>query len=207
MVKVLNENEKKLIRILKTNADNPLTYEEMAREINVKSTNTIAYYIRKLKKFGFLKVNPHNPRDYCILQEPDDEIVYLPVYAIARCGPSGIQNEDAVIDKVAVSGNLLPYRSQEMIIVKAKGDSMQPTISDKDLVLVRSISNNCADDGDIVLVSTVNDGTFIKEIKLKKSKKLAYLVSHNRKYSPIAVERDKLRIHGIVKGSLINYYR
>lgn len=200
----LSDKEKKLLSIIKSSGDNPLSYLQMAEEIGVSSTNTVSYYIKKLCTLGYLRINPYNPRDYTVLKEPDTDIAYLPVYGLAQCGPQGIQNEDAVIDRIAISTRLFPYSSSEILLVKAKGDSMLPRVRSNDLVIVKRSEREQAKEGDIVLASSDDRGTFIKQLRIDQKKELFLLISTNPDYPTFTASHDELRIQGIVKGILFN---
>lgn len=200
----LSDNEKKLLDLIKKSGENPLSYLQMADELGVSSTNTVSYYIKKLCALGYLRINPYNPRDYTVLMEPDAEIAYLPVYGLAQCGPQGIQNEDAVIDRIAISTRLFPYSSKEILLVRAKGDSMRPRIRSNDLVIVKRIDRAQVKEGDIVLASSDERGTFIKQLRIDKKKQLYLLISTNPTYPTFTMTEEELRIQGKVEGTLFN---
>ena len=85
-------------------------------------------------------------------------------------------------------------------MIKAKGDSMEPKISNGDLVIVKK-SNN-AESGDIV-VCVNDDKAMIKKIE-KQNKNSIILISLNSdKYKPF-IASENFRIEGVVKGVITN---
>ena len=85
--------------------------------------------------------------------------------------------------------------------LKIKGDSMEPKISNGDVVIVRKQSD--ADDGDIVIARVNNDNDAVIK-RLKKYNDGIALVSSNPTYDPMyfsgeEIERNHVEIIGKVK--------
>jgi repressor LexA len=197
--KYLHPAQQKILNILEKNAENPLTIREMQSDIGASSTSIVTHHISQLEKKGYIKKNPYNPRDYQILQTPEKEIVYLNLYGLATCGPNGITLDGNPIERVPVSTKFIPFPSDQAFMVKARGDSMLPKISNGDYVIVKHI--NSAEDGEIVV--GVNDGkAIIKKIK-KVDKANIILISLNKEYEPFLAS-ENFKIEGIVKGVITN---
>ncbi len=61
--------------------------------------------------------------------------MYVNLYGRASCGPGEFLANENVLDRVPLSIRLFGVADRSFL-VQARGDSMEPTISDKDLVLV-----------------------------------------------------------------------
>lgn len=195
----LHPTQERILELLKEHITDPLTVREMQAELSISSPSVIQHHIYQLEKNGYLRRNPANPHDYQILaDEPEKRITYLNLYGLAQCGPNGsILNGDP-IDRVPISTKILGFSSQDAFLVKARGDSMQPKIHNKDLVIAKRAAD--ADNGSVVVC--VNSGeALIKKITKEDDKII--LISFNDKYEPFLAD-DDFKIEGVVKG-IISY--
>lgn len=189
----LSSIQEKLLKVLQTNVDEPLSYRDIAEKLTVVSTNTVFYHLQKLERLGYLKRDPSNPKNYQVLGSPESGTVYLNLYGLARCGPRGHLLDGSPVDRLPVSTRLIPFRSNEAFLIRAKGDSMEPRIHEDDIVLARK--QQAANDGEVIVC--VNHGEALIK-KLARHRGAPLLVSLNPKYDPI-VAADDFRVEGIVK--------
>jgi phage repressor protein C with HTH and peptisase S24 domain len=119
---------------------------------------------------------------------------YLPLYSLrAACGVLGAGETVDPEGWVKVEG--IGKLDKTMVVVHAEGDSMEPTIHDGDLCVVRKVGGGNYDD-QIILVQR-NDkssdpesgGAYLLKKLVKKGGK-TLLRSINREYSDIVVERN-----------------
>jgi repressor LexA len=192
--RTLHPVQKKLLEILLNNVEDPLTIREIRDQIDVSSTSVVAHHISQLEKKGYLKRNPHNPRDYHILSEgPERQIVYLNLFGLAQCGPHGSFLDGNPLDRIAIPSRLVCFPADEAFLVQAKGDSMAPRINHGDLVIARQTED--ADSGRVVVC--VNDGEALIK-RLQKEGDHFILCSSNPKHPPFLAAED-FRIVGEVK--------
>jgi repressor LexA len=192
----LHTTQLALLELLKENITNPLTIRELQDTLSVSSPSVIYHHIRQLEKRGYLKRNPHNPKDYQILTEPDKPIVYLNLYGMAQCGPNGLLLDGTVEERVPISRTLLNIPAADTFLMKAKGDSMEPKIKEGDLVIAQK--SNVAENGNTV-VCVYESMAIIK--KYYKQKDSIILQSENHTvHPPILAEPEDVQIEGIVKG-------
>lgn len=190
----LHPTQTKLLELLKQNIADPLTIRELQKELAVSSPSVIYHHIQQLEKKGYLKRNPSNSRDYQVLSDsPEKAIIYLNLYGLVHCGPSGHILDGSPIDRIPISSRLLSFTSSEAFMIKTRGDSMAPKINNGDLVIARKSKD--ADNGDIVVC--VNNGEGLIK-KIQKDTKQIILVSMNPKYEPF-VASDDFHVEGIVK--------
>lgn len=161
---------------------------------NVSSKSVVAHHLKRLEKRGLLKRNPHNPRDYHVIENgPERQFAYLNLYGLAQCGPDGSILNDNPIDRVAIPSRLLSFPSVEAFLVQAKGDSMAPRINDGDLVIARR--TDTVDTRRIIVC--VNSGEALIK-RLQRERDRCILVSSNPSYLPFSASTD-FRIIGEVK--------
>ncbi len=134
MTTALHPTQEAILRVLKRGIEG-LSLRDMAREVDVRSPATVAYHLRQLERKGYLRRNPVNPSEYTLLKDPVKDIVYVNLYGLANCGPGGFLADENVLDRVPLSTRLFGVTDRSFL-VQARGDSMLPTIADKDLVLV-----------------------------------------------------------------------
>ncbi len=192
----LHPVQEKLLKIMSKNSDEPLTIRELQDLVGASSTSVVAHHIAQLEKKGYLKKNPYNSKDYQILKTPEKEIVYLNLYGLATCGPSGSVLDGSPIDRVPISTKFLSFSSDKAFMVKAKGESMLPKINEGDFVIIEKankIENN-------QLVLCVNEEkVLIKKIKQQKEGDRIILVSLNPDFEPFLAAED-FRVEGLVRG-------
>ena len=129
--------------------------------------------------------------------------VLLPlVEAKAAAGSSGSLDSDKVVDFLAFSEdwvrNTLHRRPQNLALLEATGDSMDPTIRDGDILLVDTSVRDIQSSR--VYVLQVNGALLVKRIQVRLDGSLV-VKSDNPSYEPEVVrpdERSPLRILGQV---------
>lgn len=194
LVAKLHSSQLRLLQLLSSTIDNPLTIREIQIELNISSPSVVHHHIEQLEKKGYLKRNPSNPRDYHILSEPERQVAYLNLYGMAQCGPNGSILDGSPIDKIPIASRLIRFPVEEAFLVEARGDSMAPRISPGDLVIAQK--RNTAGHGDLVVC--VNDSTvLIKKIIFDNRKIILH--SENPLFSPFIANED-ISIQGIVRG-------
>lgn len=196
-MKQLHRTQKQLLELLKNNMEDPLTIRELQDLLEVSSPSVVSHHIRQLEKKGYLKRNPHNPKDYQILTEPEKPIVYLNLYGLAHCGPEGSLLDGNPKDRIPIASRLVSFPAVEAFLVEAKGDSMEPRIKEGDLVIAKKtqVPNN----GDSVVCVYKKDAIIKQFYQMDDH---IILQSENNNYSPIVAGKDEVSVEGVVKGSI-----
>lgn len=198
-MKKLHPNQERLLDILRTNINEPLTMLELMDELGVASTSVVHHHIQQLEKKGFLKRNPNNPRDYQLLKEPEKPIAYINLYGLAQCGINGDVLEGNPQDRIPIASQILKFPTSKAFMVKAKGDSMFPKIKEGDLIIAEQIQT--ASNGDTVVC--VNCGETIVKVFQKNGDSIILKSINSSKYDPFLAAPD-FRIVGIVR-NVLNY--
>lgn len=151
----------------------PPTVREMAAELDVKSTSTIAYYLDKLEKAGKIKKSEGKNRAL--------EIVGLekPSFASNKYVPDFMTNTIPMLGTITAGQPILAHEEydevynmpadlfgrDQLFMLTIKGESMiEAGIYDGDKIIVRKQNN--ASNGDIVAVMVEDEATckrFYKE--------------------------------------------
>lgn len=200
-MKVLHPTQEKLLDILRSHADNPLTIEELKNVLGISSKSVVHHHLLQLEKKGYLKRSPNNPKDYTILTEPEKQIVYIGMYGLAQCGAEGFFLDDSPIDRIPIASRLVRFPASEAFIVEAKGDSMEPKIFSGDLVIAKA--QRTADPGEIIIC--VNDGVTIIKKYEPIDRNTVILESLNPKHPKILASEDNFRIVGVLR-SVMTYF-
>lgn len=195
----LHKNQALLLELLADNKDFPLTIREIQNKLDFSSSSVVAHHMQKLEQKGYLKRNPHNPRDYQVYFKPEKSVVTLNLYGFAQCGRNGTILDGNPIDKIPLASKILKFQADLGFIVKAKGDSMEPKIMEGDLVI--SEKSNVAENGDII-VCVYNDEVLIKKF-FKQNEHISLISINSEKHTPIYVT-EYFKIEGIVR-NIINY--
>ena len=132
----------------------PPTIREICNKLNLDSTSSVVYHLKKLEKMGKITRSVNKNRAIELVDKSVNNIT-LPVIGVIAAGQP-ILAEETLLDKVIVSENL--FSGTNMFILKVKGDSMiNIGIYNGDFVVIskQSVANN----GEIVACLIDNEAT------------------------------------------------
>ena len=150
-MKALHSKQSEILELLKKNSDNPLTIKDLSHAVNIDSPGVLYHHLRQLEKKGYLKKNPHNSKDYVVLDSPEKSVVYIGKFGLAQCGPEGLLLDETPEEYIPIASSLLRFSAEEAFIVEAEGDSMEPKIHQGDIVIAKR--QNVAESGDVIVCS------------------------------------------------------
>ena len=120
--------------------------------------------------------------------EPDDYAL-IPGYNVqVSAGNGSAINEEQVTRKLAFRRKWLRFRGlheKNLVVVFAKGDSMEPTISDNNTIMVDT-SDNVPQDGRMYVIR-VDDHLLVKRTQIVPGQGVQ-LISDNKDYPPMLVK-------------------
>jgi repressor LexA len=196
----LHPKQLKLLALLKDHIDMPLNMKELSNLADITSPGVFYYHLKQLERKGYLKRNPDNPKDYNILDSPEKSVVYINKYGMAQCGPDGSILSGSVLDRIPVASSLLRFPCSLAFIVESKGDSMEPKISNGDIIIAKK--QNYAEPGDLIICQYEEKALLKQFLKVDDR---VILNSFNKKYKIIEVFNESdFRIEGVVK-NIIHY--
>ena len=128
---------------------------------------------------------------------PVNDVINIPVYEQAFSAGKGQELPDSaeIIDYVALPANLKKYRNN-MSASYVRGDSMEPTLFDNDIILYDSFGY---DGTDGIYAVNYKGSAFVK--RLQRAKDFVRIISDNKKYSEMTEsgESDDFRVVGKVR--------
>lgn len=120
----------------------------------------------------------------------------------ASCGGGAFEDDEIEVSYIKLSKETLEKlgygSSNSLEAIKVVGDSMYPTLKDKELILIDK-SLNKYNSNSVFLVNTTN-GLFVKRLKINDDK--IDLISDNNEYSNFTLCVDEVTILGKVLGVL-----
>ena len=140
-----------------------------------------------------------------IVKENNSPVTYLPFYGYAQCGYNDILQESNVKDYIPLPTAFLPPITNNLFLIKTKGDSMYPTIKEDSLVLFRKNTNNGIPKQGQIVLAYYSEGLKIKRFdKYTESGHTSYrLISDNKQhFEPIPLDTadENIQIVGIYAG-------
>lgn len=96
--------------------------------------------------------------------------------------------ESFLRDFLGISGTL-----SSVHIINARGDSMEPTLTDGELLFVRTVNNESEVVSGYVYAIRYGEDTFVKRVERNPVTKAITLFSDNEKYEPIAIKGQNLK--------------
>lgn len=199
----LHPTQKQLLQAFADNSLDGMSLREIGSFIGVDHPQKVLHHLHQLEIKGYLRRNPATG-EIKILKNPIEEVVYFPLYGMAQCGPQGPLVEENFIEKIPLPSKVLGIAdSENLFLVKACGDSMQPKIDEGDLVVAEKQDDFC-DIGTYVVIH--NNVPKIKQIQ-RISNNMIALKSLNKKYEPeiLHMNKDEIRIVGKVKGVIAHF--
>jgi phage repressor protein C with HTH and peptisase S24 domain len=120
---------------------------------------------------------------------PEDDYAYIPGYSIQVSAGIGITTDDeSITRRLAFRKNWLKSRGlneKDLVVVFAKGDSMEPTISDNNTIMVDT-SDAMPQDGRMYVIR-VDGHLLVKRTQIVPGQGVQ-LLSDNKDYPPMMVK-------------------
>lgn len=151
------------------------TVRELCRLAGLKSPDTVQYHLDNLRAKGLLGTAGGKPRTLAL--STHERVAMIPVLGRVPAGPAVGSYADAD-GHVPVSVDR--ENVENLFALKVKGDSMEPTLMDRDTVVVRF--QTVASTNDIVVARLEGDESTVKRLRLRPGGPL--LVPDNEKYPP-----------------------
>ena len=182
-----------IVSYIKTNHYSP-SIREICSSLNLESTSTVFYHLKKLEKAGKIIRNPSKNRAI-ELTEKSIESITLPVVGEIAAGQP-ILAEESLLDQIVISENF--FSGSNLFVLKVKGESMiNAGILNGDYVVISK--QNVANNGEIV-ACLIDDEATVK--RFYKENGQFRLQPENPSMRPIYV--DNVVILGKVVGLIRN---
>jgi SOS-response transcriptional repressor LexA len=203
-MKNLHPTQKKLLSLIKKkNGDlSSFSLRNIGEIVGVgKNPQTVAYHLGKLEDRGIIREDASVEKKYSLLDSPAPDMAYINLYSCTgECGPEGVLGEDSIIGRIPLPTKTFGITNPEdFFLIKARGDSMEPTIRENDLVLAKKFQADPPDESIAVIVH--EEMPKIKKIShINKGYLLKSLNEASHKDVYVNDETEGLRVVGLVKG-------
>ncbi len=143
--------------------------------------------------------SPHRELDYTPKPE---EFVHIPVFDVeASAGHGALTDRESVLHFLSFRREWLRMISSapfdKLSVIRVDGDSMEPTLSNGDTVLVDGTQNASRTDG--IYVLQFDNYLYVKRLLMNPAKGKVAIISDNPAYAPMEdIDPDDLRIAGRV---------
>ena len=176
------------------------TIEEIAAHFKLRSLATVHKHLTNLQDKGLIRRAWNRSRALELVPtEVTVHAVELPLLGRVAAG-SPIEAIDAS-ETIFVPEDMVGRR--ETYVLQVKGDSMiEEQIRDGDYVIVEN--RTTANDGEMVIALLDGDSVTLKKL-YREGRGRVRLQPANARLSPMFVDRDRLRIQGVVIGVLRKY--
>lgn len=182
--------------------DYPPTIREIGDAINISSTSTISYYLRKLEAEHKIIRSNYKNRSIQLVENVADklnnsEIISLPLISNLTMGKP-LKYEPNIKNKYIFSGSM--FKGYDMFLIPVKDDKMAShAILKGDMVVVSR--QNVARNGEIV-VAIVDDDYIIARLSMEFG---VLKLSYNENAEPIYAKKVVLlgRVVGVIRNEII----
>ena len=175
------------------------TFDEMKKNLNIKSKSGIHKLLSSLEEKGFIKRLPHKARALMLNQEPDhklfDNETEIPFLGRIAAG-NPIEAITGSFEQISVP-NYLINSKDEHFTLEVTGDSMiDAGIFDGDIVVIRKTES--ANSGDIVVALIDRNEVTLK--RFRSFKNSIALEPANKNYKIRIFGEDRVKIQGKLVG-------
>lgn len=159
------------------------TVRELGRLAGLKSPDTVQFHLDNLRAKGLLGEADGRSRALSLPQS--QRVALVPILGRVPAGPAVGSYPDAegYVPTAPERGDV-----DSLFALRVKGDSMEPTLMDKDTVVVRW--QPAARHGDIVVARFEDEEATVKRLKFRPSG--ALLVPDNTKYAPFPLGSGRI---------------
>jgi len=129
----------------------------------------------------------------------EGKYVYVPqVTGRISAGSGRVPEEDAEV-RVAFRREWIRRKgdADQMVLIKVEGDSMEPTLMSGDLVLVDRGRAFISPDGGVYAIA-LDDTIMVKRVQVLHPIDKLRIISDNKKYDPIEIPVDQVKVNGKV---------
>lgn len=182
---MLSQKKKEILNILSNNPE--ITLAEIGKQIGLNSTSSVHAHVNKLVELGYLK---KFGRKFIVKSDDAELVKNLPYFGYAQCGYNGIFNEDEVLDYIPFPTRFLPKNTEDLVVMKAKGTSMEPTIEEDELLIFDKSKRYEEPTLNDILLCSLGGEIKIKRFTIRQG--IPMLISDNKSmFEPIELDETR----------------
>ncbi|MEK1337697.1 helix-turn-helix domain-containing protein [Limosilactobacillus fermentum] len=196
----MKSNEEVIKYLNELRKQQEISISELARKVDMSKSTVSQYFNGKLqfplnRAHDFARALGVTTDDLLGLDlskvNPVNRLTKIPLLGTIACGDPILADEN-ISGYLSEPTDFLP--SGKLFYLRAKGQSMEPTIKDGSLVLIRQ--QPYVEDGEIAAVLFTNDNEATLK-RIKRAGEAVVLIPDNREYEPIiASDSNPVRILG-----------
>lgn len=196
----MKSNEEVIKYLNELRKQQKISISELARKVDMSKSTVSQYFNGKLqfplnRAHDFARVLGVTTDDLLGLDlskvNPVNRLTKIPLLGTIACGDPILADEN-ISGYLSEPTDLLP--SGKLFYLRAKGQSMEPTIKDGSLVLIRQQPD--VEDGEIAAILFMDDDEATLK-RIKRAGEAIVLIPDNREYEPIiASDNNPVRILG-----------
>lgn len=196
----MKSNEEVIKYLNELRKQQKISISELARKVDMSKSTVSQYFNGKLqfplnRAHDFARALGVTTDDLLGLDlskvNPINRLTKVPLLGTIACGDPILADEN-ISGYLSEPTDLLP--SGKLFYLRAKGRSMEPTIKNGSLVLIKQ--QPCVEDGEIAAVLFTDDNEATLK-RIKRAGPTVILMPDNREYEPIIVSKDNpVRILG-----------
>ena len=189
----MKSNEEVIRYLNELRKQQKISISELARKVDMSKSTVSQYFNGKLqfplnRAHDFARVLGVTTDDLLGLDlskvNPVNKLTKIPLLGTIACGDPILADEN-IAGYLSEASDFVP--SGKLFYLRAKGQSMEPTIKDESLVLIRQQPD--VEDGEIAAILFVDDDEATLK-RIKRAGPTVILMPDNRKYDPIVVDQD-----------------
>lgn len=189
----MKSNEEVIRYLNELRKQQKISISELARKVDMSKSTVSQYFNGKLqfplnRAHDFARALGVTTDDLLGLDlskvNPVNRLTKIPLLGTIACGDPILADEN-IAGYLSEPTDFLP--SGKLFYLRAKGQSMEPTIKDGSLVLIRQQPD--VEDGEIAAILFVDDDEATLK-RIKRAGSTVILMPDNRKYEPIVVDKD-----------------
>lgn len=196
----MKSNEEVIKYLNELRKQQKISISELARKVDMSKSTVSQYFNGKLqfplnRAHDFVRALGVTTDDLLGLDlskvNPINRLTKIPLLGTIACGDPILADEN-ISGYLSEPTDLLP--SGKLFYLRAKGQSMEPTIKDGSLVLIRQQPD--VEDGEIAAILFMDDDEATLK-RIKRAGPTVILMPDNREYEPIiASDNNPVRILG-----------
>ncbi len=201
---IMNDNFRKILEFSQKNDIRKIGYRETARRLNIKSPQTVIYYLKKVENQGWLYYDPKTKTKKSAKNKAFavDNFFNIPVLGSANCGPALELAQEKIQGFIKISQKSVGVVSpNNLIAIKAVGDSLNKADIKGDNVesgdyLIVDCGKKSPDNGDYVLSIIDGAANFKKFYKDDKKNEIRLVSESSLDIPPIVLHEEDINPPG-----------
>lgn len=164
-----------------------------------ENKSVLFYHLQRFVKDG--KAIKNFDATYSFVDENGKDTINILYVGAARAGSDDRFIDESGFTTIPIKTNTLKYNPNNLMLVSVSGDSMDPMLHDKDLVMFKKLIPGEDVKDDDIIFARIDSGFKIKRFKRMDNNYIA-LLSENKEYQPIIIDDENADFE--IKGRFVS---